>query len=383
MSNELQVKYKWQEQELTLTKDDVKRFIATSQNVTDQEIQDFMWLCEYKKLNPFIKEAYLIKYGQERANIVTSKDVFDARADADPRYDGEEITNNYKRGMNLMDLWVRTKIYRKGCTYPVSDVTAHYPEYVGRKKDGSINRMWLTKPVTMLTKVSKAQAKREANPKDMSQLYLTEEFDQRSKPTETVIREIDITPKEETAEEAKAKVEEVFPKDEVAEAEKEQGIENDRDREQVEMEEQEQAPDSNPASMKQLDYIYGSNVAKGIVDSHLITKAEIKHIGKSKDLDIEKASKILAWWWGDKDKNIIGEREKREVKDTPKKKGNAFEVRGKLMQEVLDLMKDNHVKPAEQKKMYKKYQKVEIVQLATEELEELKTLLENYTPDWE
>ena len=85
---------------------------------------------------------------------------------------------------------------------------------------------------------------------------------------------------------------------------------------------------------------------------------------------------------GDKDKNIIGEREKREVKDKPKKKGNAFEVRGELMQEVLDLMKENHIKAAEAKKMYKKYQKSEIIQLATEELEELKVLLENYTPNW-
>ena len=298
MSNDL-VKYKWQEQELTLTKNDVKRFIATSQNVTDQEIQDFMWLCEYKKLNPFIKEAYLIKYGQERANIVTSKDVFDARADADPRYDGEEITNNYKRGMNLMDLWVRTKIYRKGCTHPVADVTVHYPEYVGRKKDGSINRMWLIKPVTMLTKVSKAQGKREANPKDMAGLYLTEEFDQRSKPTETVIREIDITPKheakdevnreEETAEKVKAEVKEVFPKDpEEIEEELEEEI-NDADAQYEQEQGQERAPDFKPASNKQKDFIFGTSTAKGIIGSHLMTKAEIKRIGLVEDLDIEKA----------------------------------------------------------------------------------------------
>ena len=52
------------------------------------------------------------------------------------------------------------------------------------------------------------------------------------------------------------------------------------------------------------------------------------------------------------------------------------------MQEVLDLMKDNHIKSAEAKKMYKKYQKDEIIKLAFEELQELKVLLENYTPDW-
>jgi len=66
----------------------------------------------------------------------------------------------------------------------------------------------------------------------------------------------------------------------------------------------------------------------------------------------------------------------------PKIGNSDFERRGVLMQEVLDLMKENHIKPAEAKRMYKKYQKNEIINLAYEELEELKVLLENYTPDW-
>jgi len=194
MSTELMVKYRWEDQELTLTKNDVKSFISTSPNVTDKEIQDFMWLCEYRGLNPFIKEAYLIKYGNYPANIVVSKDVMDGRVDVDKRYDGEEVTHNYKRGMDLNDFWVRVKIFRKGCSRPVSDVTAYYPEYVGKKKDGSITSMWRNKPFTMLQKVCKAQAKRESNPKDLSGMYLSEEFDQQAKPTEKEIK--DITPKE-------------------------------------------------------------------------------------------------------------------------------------------------------------------------------------------
>jgi len=370
--NELQVKYQWQDKEIKLTKSDVKRFIATSPNVTDQEIQDFMWLCEYKKLNPFIKEAYLIKYGQERANIVTSKDVFDIRAFRDPKFDGEEITNNYKRGMNLMDLWVRTKIFHKGCTHPVADVTVHYPEYVGRKKDGTISKIWQTKPVTMLTKVSKAQGKREANPEEMEKLYLSEEFDQQSKPTETDIREIDVTPKNEVKDEVN-RDDEAIDEVEVLEQEQTETMEADAVEEKTEVE-------FKPASPGQLDYIYGVGKKKGIIHSHLITDKEIERIGKKEDLDIAKASKILAWWWGDKDKNIIGEREKREK--NPKVGDSDFERRGALMQEVLDLMKENHIKPAEAKKMYKKYQKDEIIKLAFEELEELKELLLHYTPDW-
>lgn len=202
MTTELSVTYKWQNKELTLTKSDVKRFISTSPNVTDEEIQDFMWLCEYKGLNPFIKEAYLIKYGNYPANIVVSKDVMDARVEADKRFDGEEITHNYKTGMNLNEFWVRGKIFRKECSRPVADVTAYYPEYVGKKKDGSITSMWRNKPFTMLQKVCKAQMKRESNPISLSGMYLSEEFDQRAKPTEKEIK--DISPKPKTKHEGSA-----------------------------------------------------------------------------------------------------------------------------------------------------------------------------------
>jgi len=144
-----------------------------------------------------------------------------------------------------------------------------------------------------------------------------------------------------------------------------------------------------PASQGQIDYIYGfkndkGELVKGIVESTKIKKAEIDRIGKREALSFEKADKICKWWWGNKDKNIVGEREKRE-KSKPKlqqNKGNVLKQRGAIMQEVLDLMKENYIKEAEKKKMYGKYQKKQIQQLATEELEELKVLLQNYVPDW-
>ena len=264
------IKYVWQGQELEISPEIVRRFISTSSNVNEQEIKDFMDLCIYQHLNPFIKEAYLIKYGNERANIVTSKDVFDKRAFRDPKYDGEEVTTNYKRGMNLMDLWVRTRIYHKDLSHPASDVTIYYPEYVGKKKDGTINRMWKSKPMTMLTKVSKAQGKREANPEDLARLYLTEEFDQQSRPTETDIREKDITPK---------------PK-------------------------QLDKPNDDLASDKQILLIQ-----KQIIASHLLKKAELEKMSKLIEggMTKSKASEIIGWWLDDKATGKIGERTKRET----------------------------------------------------------------------
>ena len=272
------IKYVWQGQELEISPEIVRRFISTSSNVNEQEIKDFMDLCIYQHLNPFIKEAYLIKYGNERANIVTSKDVFDKRAFRDPKYDGEEVTTNYERGMNLMDLWVRTRIYQKGMTHPAADVTVYYPEYVGRKKDNTINRMWKSKPVTMLTKISRAQSKRAANPEDLARLYLTEEFDQQSRPTETDIREKDITPQ--------SKQIDTKPKQQTEKV-------------------------ANPASEKQL---YSINT---ILANKLLKTAGRERITKliKSGIDKHKASDIIGWWLGNKDKKILGERDKREIKE--------------------------------------------------------------------
>ncbi len=310
MANNDLVKYKWQNEELKISSDIIKRYISTSKNVTEQEVKDFMDLCIYQHLNPYIKEAYLVKYGTERANIITSKDVFDKRAFRDPQYDGEEITNNYKRGMNLMDLWVRTRIYHKGLSHPASDVTVYYPEYVGKKKDGTINKIWYTKPVTMLTKVSKAQAKREANPEELAKLYLSEEFDQQSKPTETDIREIDVTPQSEHTE----------------------------NKPQIK---KESSGNNELATQPQKDIIYGNVVCEecgtrvygyrcpkckntdlhvitgGFYHSHLMTKDDFKKemepTTSPYELTKVEAIKIYSWWRGDKDKLVIGERTKREA----------------------------------------------------------------------
>ena len=317
-------KYNWQGQEIEISPDIIRNYISTSKSVTDKEVMDFINICIYKKLNPFIGEAYLIKYGTEKANIVTSKDVFDIRAFRDPKYDGEEVTDNYERSMNLMDLWVRTRIYHKGCSHPVADVTVHYPEYVGKKKDGTIKFIWRTKPVTMLTKVSKAQGKREANPENMSKLYLSEEFDQEIKPTETVITEKDITPKPKQIEsETKTATEKAI------------------------------SPETNnhPSEI-QMKQIYGEVVCEdcgirvygfkcpkctnsikndqlhvislGFLHSHLLTKADIKAPGKmTPAMDPGKLTKsqaidIYDWWIGDSKKLIFGERKRREEGEKPK-----------------------------------------------------------------
>ncbi len=57
-------------------------------NVTDQEVVMFLNLCRYQHLNPFLREAYLVKYGNSPATIVTGKDAFMKRAKRNTKYKG-------------------------------------------------------------------------------------------------------------------------------------------------------------------------------------------------------------------------------------------------------------------------------------------------------
>ena len=72
-----------------LTAETVKNYLVSGNGaVTDQETLMFIELCKAQKLNPFIREAYLIKFGNSPANIVVGKDVFVKRAYRNPNFEG-------------------------------------------------------------------------------------------------------------------------------------------------------------------------------------------------------------------------------------------------------------------------------------------------------
>ena len=74
--------------EIVLTDVDLVRVISDNTNVTPREMKLFVELCKAQRLNPFIKEAYLVKYGDSPATIVVGKDVFTKRAARNPRFRG-------------------------------------------------------------------------------------------------------------------------------------------------------------------------------------------------------------------------------------------------------------------------------------------------------
>lgn len=174
---------------VTLTPGTVKKYLVSGDKdrVSDQEIAMFINLCRFTGLNPWLKEAYCIKYGDEPATLVVGKEAFFKRAESNENYDGMdagiivvgldgEIV--YRKGtLKLPEEQIiggYAEVWRKDRTHAFR-IEVSFEEYAGRKKDGSLNSQWAKKPATMIRKVAVVQALREAFPQTFSGMYTAEE----------------------------------------------------------------------------------------------------------------------------------------------------------------------------------------------------------------
>lgn len=176
--------------EVTLTPSVVRNYLVSGdkERVTMQEVAMFINLCKFSGLNPWLKEAYCIKYGSEPATMVVGKEAFTKRAEANQTYDGQQsgiivasddtgIVEHrtgtfYLPGEKIVGGWA--EVFRKDRKYSTR-VEVSFDEYAGRKKDGSLNGQWSKKPATMIRKVAQVQALREAFPGNLAGLYTAEE----------------------------------------------------------------------------------------------------------------------------------------------------------------------------------------------------------------
>ena len=165
-------------EQVKLSTDMIKRYLVSGNGaVTDQEVVMFLSLCKFQHLNPFLREAYLIKYGTSPATVVVGKDVLLKRAMRSDKYegsqagvivlaaDGELVEREGTFVLpteNLVGGWA--KVYLNNYKNPVY-ASVSMAEYSTGKSN------WATKPATMIRKVALAQALREAFPEEMSQLY--------------------------------------------------------------------------------------------------------------------------------------------------------------------------------------------------------------------
>jgi len=143
---------------VNLTKDDVVKYISTDETVTDNEVVQFLNMCKYLRLNPFLKEIYLIKYKGSPATYVVSYQSFLMRAEENPNFDGYETAIEGK----VPDLTATATVYRKDRAHPVT-VTVSYGEAV-KTVNNSPACAWKNMPAWMLRKVALARALKEAFP---------------------------------------------------------------------------------------------------------------------------------------------------------------------------------------------------------------------------
>lgn len=166
---------------IQISQQDVVQFICD--RATPQEVTFFMELCRAQRLNPFIREAYLVKFGSSPAQMITAEVVFERRANAHPDYKGmehgvvfldrngeikkREGTATYKAaGEILIGGWAR--VHRKGRIDSYAEVSLD--EY---NKNQSL---WKSMPGVMISKCAKATALRLAFPSDFQGMYVAEEM---------------------------------------------------------------------------------------------------------------------------------------------------------------------------------------------------------------
>lgn len=194
MSNdtkELAVVFEVEGSEIKLTPSIVQNYIVgTDAQITMPEFKFFTELCKARKLNPFLKEAYCIKYGNQPAQIVVGKDAVLKRAIRNADYDGMESgvivqvmetgevierkgTFYLKDEENLVGGWAR--VYRKNWTHPTY-CSVSFDEVAQKKNDGKLNSNWSGKGATMVEKVAKVRALRETFIEDLGGMYEAEEM---------------------------------------------------------------------------------------------------------------------------------------------------------------------------------------------------------------
>lgn len=168
---------------IQITPQDVRNTFCPQ--ATDQEVQLFLALCATQRLNPWTKEAYLVKYGTNPAAIITSRAAIQKRADANPEFEGVEVGvvvlngqgaiehrpgEAYYKALNeqLLGGWARA--YRKGRKPYYSEVPL--AEYSTGKSN------WAKMPGTMITKVAEMHALRAAFPQEFQGMYDSSEMAQ-------------------------------------------------------------------------------------------------------------------------------------------------------------------------------------------------------------
>lgn len=164
-------------EDVKLAPSTVRNYLVSGDGkVTDQEVVMFINLCKYQHLNPFLNEAYIVKFGSRPAQLITSKEAFMKRAEANEHFRGSKagvivVRNNqiiYSQGAfalpsdTIVGGWAEVK--RDDREEPIY-IEISFDEF--NKKQAT----WKDMPANMIRKTALVNALREAFPDSLGSLY--------------------------------------------------------------------------------------------------------------------------------------------------------------------------------------------------------------------
>jgi phage recombination protein Bet len=177
-------------QEVTLTPETVRRFLVHGKPdmVSNQELVFFMNICKARKLNPLVKDCYLIKYGNEPAAIVVSIDFYRRRARAQSDCTGwkkgvivltkdgtpKETFGLVLPGEKVVGGWFEAK--PRGWEEPFR-VEVNLEAHIKKTSDGRATKFWSQEnQASQIMKVAESQGLRTLWPDEFAKLYTQEEL---------------------------------------------------------------------------------------------------------------------------------------------------------------------------------------------------------------
>jgi len=181
----------WQEGKITVSFNDVKKYLCPK--ATEPEIVMFLKTCQSFGLNPWVHEAYLIKYKEdEPAAIIIAMEAYLKASETCDEYDGHEAGIILRDGTGKLEFregafvadgeegrlaggWA--KVYRKDRQKDFY-AAVNIKEYQKYTREGKPTRFWREMPATMVRKVALSRALREAFPSRLGGMVTTAEYEE-------------------------------------------------------------------------------------------------------------------------------------------------------------------------------------------------------------
>jgi len=164
-----------------LNADVVRNFLVSGNGrITDSEAMMFISLCRYQHLNPFLNEAYLVKFGNSPAQQIVSKEAFMKRAEQNPHFKGMQagcivVRNNEVIETKGAFVLPKDELVGGWATVKRDDRDLPITVQISFSEFSKGQSTWKSMPANMIRKTAIVNCLREAFPNDLGAMYTEED----------------------------------------------------------------------------------------------------------------------------------------------------------------------------------------------------------------